>query len=51
MHYKKAPIAIVTSYDKKVDYITTIRVIRQWGVSPYIEYLVKWKELLESETS
>ena len=47
----RAPTAVVTSYDKEVDYIMADRVLRKNNFQPYKEYLVKWKGLLESEAS
>ena len=46
-----APTAVVTAFDKYVDYIIADRVIRRRGMSPYNEYLVKWKNLPESEAT
>ena len=48
---KRAPIAVVTSYDKEVEHVLADRVIRRRGVPPATEYLVKWKGLPESEAS
>ncbi|RVW22706.1 Transposon Tf2-2 polyprotein [Vitis vinifera] len=48
---KRAPTAVVTSYDKEVEHVLVDRVIRRRGVPPATEYLVKWKGLLESEAS
>ncbi|RVX03453.1 Transposon Tf2-2 polyprotein [Vitis vinifera] len=48
---KRAPTAVVTSYDKKVEHIIADRIIRRRGVPPATEYLVKWKRLPESEAS
>ena len=48
---KRAPTAVVTSYDKEVDYIMADWVLRKNNFQPYTEYLVKWKGLLESEAS
>ena len=48
---KRAPTAVVTSYDKEVDYIMTDWVLKKNNFQPYTEYLVKWKGLLESEAS
>ena len=48
---KRAPTAVVTSYDKEVEHIIANRVIRKRGVPPAMEYLVKWNGLLESEAS
>ncbi|RVW53019.1 hypothetical protein CK203_072605 [Vitis vinifera] len=45
----RAPTMVVTSYDKEVKHIISDRVIRRRGVPPAMEYLVKWKGLLESE--
>ena len=47
----RAPTAVVTSYDKEVDYIMADRVLRKNNFQAYTEYLVKWKGLPESETS
>ncbi|RVW33013.1 hypothetical protein CK203_107572 [Vitis vinifera] len=48
---KRAPTAVVTSYDKEVEHIIADRIIRRRGVPPATEYLVKWKGLPESEAS
>lgn len=48
---KRAPTAMTTEFDKDVDYIIADRRIRRRGVPPYTEYLVKWKNLPESEAS
>ncbi|RVW71431.1 hypothetical protein CK203_057585 [Vitis vinifera] len=48
---KRAPTAVVTSYDKEVEHIIVDRIIRRRGVPPAMEYLVKWKGLPESEAS
>ena len=47
----RAPTAVVTSYDKEVDYIMEDRVLRKNNFQSYTEYLVKWKGLPESEAS
>ena len=47
----RAPTAVVTSYDKEVDYIMVDRVLRKNNFQPYMEYLVKYKGLPESEAS
>ena len=47
----RAPTAVVTSYDKEVDYIMADRVLRKPNFQRYKEYLVKWKGLPESEAS
>ncbi|KAL6323692.1 hypothetical protein AAG906_002160 [Vitis piasezkii] len=36
---KRAPIAVVTSYDKKVEHVLADRVIKRLGVPPATEYL------------
>ncbi|KAL6342672.1 hypothetical protein AAG906_013078 [Vitis piasezkii] len=48
---KRAPTAVVTSYDKEVEHVLVDWVIRRRGVPHAMEYLVKWKRLLESEAS
>ncbi|KAI5662326.1 hypothetical protein M9H77_21649 [Catharanthus roseus] len=48
---KRAPTAVVTSFDKEVEAILADRHIRRRGVPSYWEYLVKWKNLPESEAS
>ncbi|RVW22488.1 hypothetical protein CK203_107227 [Vitis vinifera] len=48
---KRAPTAVVTSYDKKEEHIITYRVIIRRGVPPTTEYLVKWKRLPESKAT
>ncbi|RVW12104.1 Transposon Tf2-8 polyprotein [Vitis vinifera] len=48
---KRAPTAVVTSYDKEVEHIIADRIIRRRGMPPATEYLVKWKGLPESEAS
>ena len=47
----RAPTAVVTSYDKEVDYIMADRVLRKNKFHPYKEYLMKWKGLQEIEAS
>ncbi|KAL6141264.1 hypothetical protein ACLB2K_059554 [Fragaria x ananassa] len=47
----RAPTTVVTSFDKEVDEILTERVIRRRGVPSYKEYLIKWRGLLNTETS
>ena len=47
----RAPTAVVTSYDKEVDYIMADRVLRKNKFHPYTKYLVKWKGLPESQAS
>ncbi|RVX00819.1 Transposon Tf2-8 polyprotein [Vitis vinifera] len=41
---KRAPTAVVTSYDKEVEHVLADWVIRRRGVPPATEYLVKWKD-------
>ncbi|KAI5652974.1 hypothetical protein M9H77_30161 [Catharanthus roseus] len=48
---KRAPTAVVTSFDKEVEAMLADRHIRKRGVPSYREYLVKWKNLPESEAS
>ena len=48
---KRAPTTVVTFYEKKVEHSNADRVIGKRSVSPTIEYLVKWKELLESQAN
>ncbi|GKC34030.1 putative retrotransposon gag domain, aspartic peptidase domain protein, partial [Tanacetum coccineum] len=48
---KRAPTAVVTSYDREVEEILSDRTIRRRGVSSYKEYLVKWRDLPDSEAS
>ena len=48
---KRAPTAVLTSFDKEVDTILADRLIRRRGVPSYFEYLVKWKNLPEAEAS
>ena len=48
---KRAPTAVVTSFDKEVDSILADRVIRRRGVPSYREYLVKWKNAPDVEAS
>ena len=48
---RRAPTAVVTAFDKDVDYIIADRVVSRRGVPAHSEYLVKWKNLLESEAT
>jgi len=48
---KRAPTAVVTSFDKEVESVLAYRHIRRRGVPSYREYLIKWKNLPESEAS
>ena len=48
---KRAPTAVVTSFDKDVEVILADRIVRKRGNPPRIEYFVKWKGLPESEAS
>ncbi|KAH9723181.1 Endonuclease [Citrus sinensis] len=46
---RRAPTAVVTAFDKDVDYIIADRTVSRRGVPAQSEYLVKWKNLPESE--
>ncbi|GJR59546.1 putative nucleotidyltransferase, ribonuclease H [Tanacetum coccineum] len=48
---KRAPTAVVTSYDREVEEILSDRTIRRRGVPSYKEYLIKWRDLPNSEAS
>ncbi|GJW22906.1 putative nucleotidyltransferase, ribonuclease H [Tanacetum coccineum] len=48
---KRAPTAVVTSYDREVEEILSDRTIRRRGVPSYKEYLIKWRDLPDSEES
>ncbi|GJS26574.1 cytochrome P450 78A7-like protein [Tanacetum coccineum] len=48
---KRAPTTVVTSYDREVEEILSDRTIRRRGVPSYIEYLIKWRDLPDSEAS
>ncbi|PWA81445.1 hypothetical protein CTI12_AA187700 [Artemisia annua] len=48
---KRAPTAVFTSYDREVEEILSDRTIRRRGVPSYKEYLIKWRELPDSEAS
>nr|GFA56542.1 hypothetical protein CTI12_AA187700 [Tanacetum cinerariifolium] len=48
---KRAPTAVVTSYDREVEEILADRTIRRRGVPSYKEYLIKWCDLPDSEAS
>ena len=39
--FKRAPIVVVTSYDKEVEYIIVDQVIKRQGMPLAMEYLVK----------
>ncbi|KAL6225755.1 hypothetical protein ACLB2K_004604 [Fragaria x ananassa] len=47
----RAPIEVVTSFNKEVDEILADRVIHRRGVPSYKEYLIKWKGLPDTEAS
>nr|GFA47078.1 reverse transcriptase [Tanacetum cinerariifolium] len=47
----QAPTAVVTSYDREVEEILSDRTIRRRGVPSYKEYLIKWRDLPDSEAS
>ncbi|KAH9648372.1 Endonuclease [Citrus sinensis] len=48
---RRAPTAVVTAFDKDVDYIIADRTVSRRGVPAHSEYLVKWKNLPESEAT
>nr|GEW18465.1 hypothetical protein CTI12_AA187700 [Tanacetum cinerariifolium] len=48
---KQAPTPVVTSYDREVEEILSDRTVRRRGVPSYKEYLIKWPDLPDSETS
>nr|GEV34753.1 hypothetical protein CTI12_AA187700 [Tanacetum cinerariifolium] len=48
---KRAPTAVVTSYNREVEEILSDRTIQRQGVTSYKEYLIKWRDLPDSEAS
>ncbi|KAH9720957.1 Endonuclease [Citrus sinensis] len=48
---RRAPTTVVTVINKDMEYILADRVIRRRGIPAYYEYLVKWKNLPESEAT
>ncbi|KAH9752508.1 Endonuclease [Citrus sinensis] len=48
---RRAPTAVVTAFDKDVDYIIADRMVSRRGVPAHSEYLVKWKKLPENEAT
>ncbi|KAJ0039649.1 hypothetical protein Pint_27365 [Pistacia integerrima] len=48
---KRAPTAVVTSFDKEIEEILADRVVRRRGVPNYREYFIKWKGLPDTEAS
>ncbi|GJX68522.1 putative reverse transcriptase domain-containing protein [Tanacetum coccineum] len=48
---KRAPIAVVTLYDREVEEILSDRTIWRRGVPSYKEYLIKWRDLPDSKAS
>ena len=48
---RRAPTVVVTAFDKDVDYIISDRTVSRRGVPAHSEYLVKWKNLPESEAT
>ncbi|GJS97949.1 putative retrotransposon gag domain, aspartic peptidase domain protein [Tanacetum coccineum] len=48
---KRAPTAVVTSYNREVEEILSDHTIRRRGVPSYKEYLIKWRDLPDSEES
>ncbi|KAH9746606.1 protein kinase domain-containing protein [Citrus sinensis] len=48
---RRTPTAVAIMFDKDVDYIIADRIVWRRGVPQYNEYLVKWKNLPESEAT
>ncbi|XP_076886678.1 uncharacterized protein LOC143536618 [Bidens hawaiensis] len=48
---KRAPTAVVTSFDREVSEIQSDRTVSRRGVPKHKEYLVKWKNLPDTEAS
>ncbi|GJZ13744.1 2-(3-amino-3-carboxypropyl)histidine synthase subunit 2-like protein [Tanacetum coccineum] len=48
---KRAPTAVVTLYDREVEKSLSDQTIRRRGVPSYKEYLIKWRDLPDSESS
>nr|GEU48104.1 hypothetical protein [Tanacetum cinerariifolium] len=48
---KRAPTTVVTLYDREVKEISSDCTIRRRGVPSFKEYLIKWRDLLDSEAS
>ncbi|KAH9722467.1 Endonuclease [Citrus sinensis] len=48
---RRAPTAVVTAFDKDVDYIIADRTVSRRGVPAHSKYLVKWKNLPESKAT
>nr|GEW52275.1 hypothetical protein CTI12_AA187700 [Tanacetum cinerariifolium] len=48
---KRAPTAVVTSYDREVEEILSDRTIRKRGMPSYKEYLIEWRDLPDNEAS
>ena len=48
---KRKPTVVVTLYDKEAEHIIAGQIIRGWGVTFMIEYLIKWKILQKNEAS
>ena len=42
---------MVTSYEREIEEIMADRLVRQRGVPPHTEFLIKWKGLPENEAS
>ncbi|KAE8681498.1 Detected protein of unknown function [Hibiscus syriacus] len=47
----RAPHVVTKSYDKEVETVLTSRTVRKRGVPPRTKYLIKWKDLPESEVT
>ncbi|XP_076946258.1 uncharacterized protein LOC143617654 [Bidens hawaiensis] len=48
---KRTPTAVVTSFDQAVSEILSDRTVSRSGVPKHKEYLVKWKDLPDTEAS
>ncbi|XP_072074402.1 uncharacterized protein [Arachis hypogaea] len=47
----RAPPVVIRSFDKEIEEILANRIVRQRGVPPSIQYLIKWKGLPITEAS
>ncbi|KAI3458616.1 hypothetical protein Pfo_015279, partial [Paulownia fortunei] len=47
----RAPPVVTKSYDKEIEEVLTKKTVRQRGVRPCSQYLIKWKGLPESEAT
>ena len=48
---KRAPTAVVTFFNREVEEILSDRKVSRRGVPSYTEYLIKWRNLADSEAS